>query len=102
MLELRDVINHKNLTDIYKLLQPNTREYTFFCELSGTFSKIIKNQILIDIKKRNWNSSQHSNRPPQIKMILTTGRKEKLQSHEKWTNLSGTKKKKSVKTEIRK
>lgn len=39
-LELTDVINQMELTNIYTLFRTNTKEYTFFSELHGAFSKI--------------------------------------------------------------
>lgn len=35
----RDVINQMNLTDIYRIFHSQTKEYTFFSALHGTFSK---------------------------------------------------------------
>jgi endonuclease/exonuclease/phosphatase family metal-dependent hydrolase len=39
MLELTDVINQMNPTDIYKTFHPNTKEYTFFSAPHGIVSK---------------------------------------------------------------
>ena len=40
ILELTDVINKVNLTDIYRTSLPSTKEYTFFSAPHETFSKI--------------------------------------------------------------
>lgn len=39
-LDLNDIIDQMNLTDIYRTLHPNIKEYTFFSETHRTFSKI--------------------------------------------------------------
>jgi exonuclease III len=55
ILELTVVINQMDLTDIYRTLHPNTKEYTFFSALHGTFSQINAyantNQISTDTRK---------------------------------------------------
>ena len=38
--EITDVKTRMSLTDIYRTFHPNTKEYTFFSEPHGTFSKI--------------------------------------------------------------
>ena len=38
--ELADVMTQMNLTDIYRTFYPNKKEYTFFSEPHGTFSKV--------------------------------------------------------------
>ena len=40
MLELADIINQMDLADIYRILHPNTKEYTFFSAPLQNFSKI--------------------------------------------------------------
>jgi exonuclease III len=40
ILELKNVINQIKLIDIYRTFHPNTKQYTFFFEHCGTFSKI--------------------------------------------------------------
>jgi exonuclease III len=40
IMELTDVINPMDLTDIYSTFYPNTKEYTFFSAPHRTFSKI--------------------------------------------------------------
>ena len=39
-LELKDIMNQMDLTDIYRTFHPNTKEYTFFLAPHGSFSKI--------------------------------------------------------------
>jgi hypothetical protein len=39
MLELKDIIDQMDLTDIYRIFYPNTKGYTFSAP-HGTFSKI--------------------------------------------------------------
>lgn len=40
IMKLMDIINQMDLTDIYRTLRPNTKEYTFLSAPNGTFSKI--------------------------------------------------------------
>jgi exonuclease III len=40
ILELNDIINQMDLTDIYRIFHPTTAQYTFFSAAHGTFSKI--------------------------------------------------------------
>jgi hypothetical protein len=37
-LELTDIINQRDLTDIYKAFQPKTKEYNFFSAAHENFS----------------------------------------------------------------
>jgi exonuclease III len=39
-VKLREVMNHVDLKDIYKIFHPKRKEYTFFSTLHGTLSKI--------------------------------------------------------------
>jgi exonuclease III len=39
-MELTDVMNQMDLTDIYRSVQPKTKEYTFFSAPHSMFSKI--------------------------------------------------------------
>ena len=39
-VELNSIINQLDLTDIYRILYPETAEYTFFSSLHGTYTKI--------------------------------------------------------------
>jgi hypothetical protein len=43
-MELRDIMPQIDQTDLYRLFNPNTKEYTFFSLPQGTFFKI--DQIL--------------------------------------------------------
>ena len=40
IMKLIDIMNQMNLTDIYRILHINTKEYTFFSAPHGSFSKI--------------------------------------------------------------
>ena len=54
--ELIDVINQMDLTDIYRTFYPNTKEYTFFSVLHGTFSKtdyILGNKANLNRQKKS-------------------------------------------------
>ena len=39
-MSLTEVMDQMDLTDIYRTLHPNTKEFTFFSAPHGTFSKI--------------------------------------------------------------
>jgi exonuclease III len=39
-MKLTDIMNQTDLTDIYRIFHPNTKEYTFFLASHGSFSKI--------------------------------------------------------------
>jgi hypothetical protein len=39
-LELNDIIDQIDLTDVYRIFHPATTQYTFFSAFHGTFSKI--------------------------------------------------------------
>ena len=38
-VKLTEVMNHLDLTDVYRIFHPNPKEYTFFSALHSTFSK---------------------------------------------------------------
>lgn len=40
MLKIIDIINQKNLTDIYRIFNPRSKGHTLFPEYHETFSKI--------------------------------------------------------------
>jgi exonuclease III len=40
ILELNNTINQMDLTKVYRIFHPTTKQYTFFSEAHGTFSKI--------------------------------------------------------------
>lgn len=39
-LALNDMLEQKNLTDMYKVFHPKTAEYTLFSSTRGTFSRV--------------------------------------------------------------
>ena len=39
MLELTDTINQMDLTNVYRIFHPSTKEYTFFSVPHGTYCK---------------------------------------------------------------
>ena len=53
-MELTDILNPKDLIDIYRVVYPNTKEQTFFSALHGTFATLITylvtKQVSIDIR----------------------------------------------------
>ena len=54
--ELRDVITHMELINVYRTFHPNTKEYTFFSEPHKTFSKIDHESKPQQIQK-HWNNA---------------------------------------------
>ena len=70
MLELTEVINQMDITDIYTTFHPNKKEYTFFSESDGLSPKLttfldtnLKSQWI----QENGKSSLHPIRPSRIK-----------------------------------
>ena len=66
--ELTDIMTQMDLTNIYRTFHPNTKEYTFFSALHGTFSKT--DHILSN--KANLNRYKKLEQPPvsyQITMV---------------------------------
>jgi len=54
-MKLADIMNHVDLTDDYKVLNPKTKEYIFFSEHNGTFSKIdhiVAQKIVLNRSKK--------------------------------------------------
>ena len=55
MLELIDIINQMDLTNVYRIFHPSTKEYTFFSAPHGTYCKtdhVLDRKVsLIDTRK---------------------------------------------------
>ena len=71
ILKLMNVINQMELTDIYRIFYPNTKQHTFFSEHHRIFSKIDCMHTWTQNKsqqiQKNWNTSLRPMRPSQIK-----------------------------------
>jgi exonuclease III len=56
IIELADIINQIDLTDIYRIFHPNTKEYTFFSAPHETFPKtdhILSHKASLNRLKKN-------------------------------------------------
>ena len=71
--ELLEVLNKMEFTNIYRTFHPNRKEYTFFSEAHGTFSKIdhiLGNKANFHRYKKNISNHLCLVRPPWIKVRI--------------------------------
>ena len=57
--ELTDSMTQMDLTDIYRIIHPNIKQYTFFSAPHEIFSKtdqIFSNKTNLNTYKNNWNN----------------------------------------------
>lgn len=80
ILELTDVINKINLTDIYRTSLPSTKEYTFFSAPHETFSKI-------DHMLRQKTILSRYKETERIPCILSDNHRLKLDANNKKSNI---------------
>jgi hypothetical protein len=73
MMKLTDGMNQMDLTDMYRVFHPNTKEYTFFSAPHETFSKndhIVVHKASLNRYKKTSNNALYLTRPPWIKAEL--------------------------------